>query len=146
MFSWVEACCPEICHPNRLEKLRAFNILKPIRVYPQLPWNPFKILKMTPRAYDSHVTQLICRYKWVKAPNICFKVPQSSNICLGANQASKSEVCQSLDQKAKKADKEDGRGWQCYFSHSSCLVFMVFDRAWSLSLSLSLSFHLQPHA
>lgn len=47
---------------------------------------------------------------------------------------------QSLKEREKRAYKEDGRGWWCYFSLSSCLVFMVFDRAWSLSpLSLSLS-------
>lgn len=50
-------------------------------------------------------------------------------MCLGANLG---DVCQSLDE-AEKADKEEGRAWQGYFSHSSCLVFMVFDRAWSLS-------------
>lgn len=46
--------------------------------------------------------------------NLCLKVlrspKQQYTVCLGAKQASKSEVCQSLDEKAKKADKEDGRG------------------------------------
>lgn len=46
--------------------------------------------------------------------NLCFKVlmspKQQYTVYLGANQASKSEVCQSLVEKAKKADKEDGRG------------------------------------
>lgn len=36
------------------------------------------------------------------------------------------------------AEKENGGEGQCYFSLYSCLVFMVLDRAWSLSPSVSL--------
>lgn len=47
-----------------------------------------------------------------------------------------------LWKRGKMAEKESG-GWvgvarRRYFSHYSCLVFMVFDRAWSLSPALSL--------
>lgn len=46
------------------------------------------------------------------------------------------------------AEKENG-GWLGvarlrYFSHYSCLVFMVFDRAWSLLPSRSLCLSLPP--
>lgn len=63
---------------------------------------------------------------------------------MGANQAKEGEVCQILEE-SKWLRKRMARGRQCYFSLYSCLVFMVFDRAWSLSPRVSLSRHLQAH-
>lgn len=84
---------------------------------------------------------MIYPYQWY---TFCFKA-----IFVWAQSRPLRVKSQSSKEREKRAYREDGRGWWCYFSLSSCLVFMVFDRAWSLSpLSLpptpSHSFHLQP--
>lgn len=57
---------------------------------------------------------------------------------MGAKQAKKGEVCRILEESQNGWERE-WQGGQSYFSLYSCLVFMVFDRAWSLSPSVSLS-------
>lgn len=60
---------------------------------------------------------------------------------MGTKQAKKGEVCQILEESKWLRKRVAGAG-SSYFSLYSCLVFMVFHRAWSLSPSVCVSLSL----